>query len=184
MMLARKCLCYANKAHLKAHLTWMEGGKRAGEGDRGRWEDDKHFPSSSSRQERRLRAYIRICTQKTRRTYASPHIHSCQDHRLDVDAHKMQISAWGWPTEQSTARGQGKHIITSPCNDTLLVCVYFQMPHTHTHTGLECGSPVSPITMAKSNLVFYCTALAVLTVETLGSVRGETIKNNTATFWL
>lgn len=35
----------------------------------------------------------------------------------------MQISKWGWPTEQNVVGGHGKHIMALACNDTLSVCV-------------------------------------------------------------
>lgn len=113
---AWKYLSYANKAH----LIWMDEERereREREGERGGWMTNSfhHHP----RGKRRLHAYIRIHTHST---HMHRHTHTHTPSKTLFLFVYMQISKWGWPTEQSIVGGHGKHIMALACNDTLL-CV-------------------------------------------------------------
>lgn len=121
-------LCYPGNVSVMPinHIwfEWMKKGNRK-EGATERWEDDKHFPSSSSRQEEA--ACLHKNTHSTWHTYASPHKHThsqTQTHTKTLFSFVyMQITKRGCPVAQSVVGGHGKHIMALACNDTLLVYV-------------------------------------------------------------
>lgn len=75
----------------------------------------------------------------------------------------MQISKWGWPTEQNVVGGHGKHIMALACNDTLSVCVcvwYLKIACMRAQRGMwKHYTLVSHITCACLSLSLFSTAL-------------------------
>lgn len=147
------------------------------EGARGeRWEDDKQFPSSSSRQEEAARL------RKSAHTHTQTAARACVPARSQTHTKAlilfvyMQISKWGWPTERKTVGGHGKHIMVLACNDTLsvrarFVCVRrLKIDRVRAQRGTWKHKTLSSLCLSVSRLIFYCTALVHLTEEIALSV--------------
>lgn len=87
----------------------------------------------------------------------------------------MQISKWGWPTEQNVVGGHGKHIMALACNDTLSACVCVVSENSlHESTTWNVEALHSGLTyrmcLSVSHRIFYCTALVHLTAKIAESV--------------